>query len=162
MSLSRDELLHRISEAFADVSPPPADRIAEEHDWDAECINAELSRYFTTPPPCELIQEHAASISALTPRAFHFFLKDYLRWAVEDCWSAAGQHTIFTLSDASLSATYWQHVLRKFSTAQRHVIVEFAEFVVGTTGDLGTLSDHAERIREFWSSDWDLDERDEK
>jgi hypothetical protein len=155
MNLSREELRLEISRAFENVDPPAPDEIAVENDWDAECIDSDFSPYLTESPPCELLYEHASSLAALTPRAFLFFLKDYLRCAMLDQDSDLGDTLIYRLSAANLDEPYWRERLSLFSSSQRLVVVKYAAYTLKRLRVCDVyLAELLRDIEIFWSSDW--------
>src|SRR5688572_18806945 len=100
-------LKNRIDLAFSDLDIPEAEKIAEYDDWDRDSINNDFSKFLNTDfIPNKILEIHSKSLPALSPIAFIFFLKSYLKYAIEQPESELAEHLIYRFS-ALDSNDYW-------------------------------------------------------
>jgi hypothetical protein len=114
--------------AFANVRAPGRVDVADPSDWDADSIAEDFSQWLERPVPSWLLEKHAKSLPALTPRAFVFFLKDYLLYSLAHPNSELTEHLIYRLSSAKKDDPYWTPRLDLLSTKQIKAVAMSCEF----------------------------------
>jgi hypothetical protein len=125
-----DRLEGRIAQTFGATPAPSKREIAVGTDWDAEAITKAFGLFLKSPVTKEVLEVHAKSLPAFTPRAFVFFLKDYLRYAIRNPATELTEHLIYRLSSVKSADPYWAERLRLLSKEQRDVIAEWCGLVL--------------------------------
>jgi hypothetical protein len=120
-------LANRIKDAFMNCCCPRD--IAKKDDWDAEEINKDFSVYRAGYVDFRILDDHAKSLPALSAKAFVFFLKDYLIYAINNIDSELTDHLVYRLSDLNLSEPYWKERVGFLSVEQLRVINEVLSFI---------------------------------
>lgn len=125
-----DDLSSRISKNFDGVDAPRSNDIADVGDWDFESINNDFRQFLNVSVSRSVLERHPKSLPALTPRAFVFFLKDYMRYALDNIDSELTEHLIYRLAALDPKKKFWAERIVLFTSEQSRVISEFCSFVM--------------------------------
>jgi len=129
------DLKDRISRAFEQMKPPQKNDIAEAADWDAVAINKDFSLFLNKPVDASVLERHEKSLSALTPRAFVFFLKDYMLYTLDHLHEIESTEfelvdiLIYRLADLKVNDGYWVDRLKLLTSEQVKVILDFCYYL---------------------------------
>lgn len=127
MSQSKEDLKGRVVSAFLSCPPPQEDELVED-DWDAASIRSAFSPYLQSALPAPVVEANAKSLPALKPKAFRYFLRDYLLYALEHFDSAVSEYLIFRLHDLDPDEEYGRERLVLFSKEQKDAIADCCEW----------------------------------
>lgn len=109
---------------FSVVDAPSSSEIALDGDWDASCINRDFKPFINKPVDDDILNKHSKSLVAFSEKAFVFFLKDYILYAVNHPSSELTEYLIYRLSDLDSSKSYWNTRIKLMSEAQLLLIIE--------------------------------------
>jgi hypothetical protein len=139
-----------IRQSFRDVKPPARDDIAVKHDWDYEAIVTELGAHTQDSVPREVLEEHAKSLAALTPRAFCYYLPAYMSFSVEEIESEVTDILLSELHSAT-NPQYkrWKEYLEQLGPAHRKAICKYVKYVIPRRA-LGLDNDIFDDLVQFW------------
>lgn len=125
-----DDLKCAIEAAFTNMATPEINQMAEWNDWDKECIDRDflglLNRKFKSD---DILPLHAKSLPALTPKAFVFFLKDYLNYSIDNPFSELAEHLIYRFNEIDPSDEYWRLRLDLITNDILSIIIDCLSFI---------------------------------
>lgn len=125
-----DDLSSRISKSFDRVDAPRPHDIAYVNDWDFESIYDDFRQSLNKPLNKSALDRHPKSLSALKPKAFVFFIKDYMRYALDNIDSELTEYLIYRLVSVDLENRYWQERIELFTSEQIKVISDFCTYLM--------------------------------
>ncbi len=125
----------RIVEEFSIAELPEKGNISESTYWDAEDVNEDFSLYIEKPIDSSVLEKHSLSFAAFRPKAFVFFLKDFMLYTLEhleaifvtDCELI--DNLIYRLTALNVDDSYWQDRIKLLNSGQIKVILEFLNFL---------------------------------
>jgi hypothetical protein len=151
MKSAQQRLKERIALAFAAVKAP--EEIAVRSDWDSKQIAKDFAPYIKQSVPAQVLESHAKSLPAFTPRAFAFFLKDYLLYAVDHPPSELTENLIYRLGSAKEGQPYWAERVCLFSNEQRNVVAGVCDFLMEQLPrPEKVLREDLQRASSFWKA----------
>ena len=130
MKMDEKKFIEEIFHEFILTIKPVAGAISHVSDWDSEAIEHDFSTWLEQPVPDDVLIEHAKSLPAFTPKAFVFFLKDYLIYGLRYPDSELAEHLIYRLSAANQEEDYWKQRLLLLSARQKEIIAVWCECMI--------------------------------
>ena len=134
MTHPKEDLKSRVRSAFSTCTPPHEDELVED-DWDASRIRADFAPYLRATLPPAIVEAHANSLPALKPRAFLYFLRDYLLYGLDHIDSAVSEYLIFRLHELDWDEAYGRDRLSMFSKTQRDTVADCCEWFLDNSPD---------------------------
>jgi hypothetical protein len=142
-----------VSAAFVNTAPPRDTEIAEAADWDADAITRDFAPWLDRPVPASVLEQHAKSLPALTPKAFAFFLKDYLLYSLDHLNSELTEYLIYRISSVEHDNPYWAARLELLSPTQREAIASYCDLLKERLSPVeGVLHEQLGEASRAWSS----------
>lgn len=127
MIANKKILVNRIKEVFINCSCPK--KIAVAGDWDEEEINKDFSPFIKGYVDFNVLENHAKSLPALSEKAFVFFLKDYLIYAINNIDSELTDNLVYRLSALDMTEQYWKERVIHLTAEQLSIISEVLSFI---------------------------------